>query len=67
MIWLENKLNRLNFVKTVLEDLIHEQPIEEMKKDSARWDKIFHAIKAVEDVEMELQIAIKKELQNDDV
>ena len=62
MIWLENKLNKLNFVKTVLEDLIHEQPIEEMKKDPARWDKIFHAIKAVEDVEMELQIAIKKEL-----
>ena len=61
MIWLENKLNKLNFVKTVLEDLIHEQPIEEMKKDPARWDMIFHAIRAVEDVEMEL----KKELYNE--
>jgi len=55
MIWLENKLNKLNFVKTVLEDLIHEQPIEEMKKDPARWDMIFHAIRAVENVEMELK------------
>ena len=55
MIWLENKLNKLNFVKTVLEDLIHEQPLEEMKKDPARWDMIFHAIKAVENVEMELK------------
>jgi len=55
MIWLENKLNKLNFVKTVLEDLIHEQPLEEMKKDPARWDMIFHAIRAVENVEMELK------------
>ena len=55
MIWLENKINKLNFVKTVLEDLIHEQPIEEMKKDPARWDMIFHAIRAVENVEMELK------------
>ena len=55
MIWLENKLNKLNFVKTVLEDLIHEQPLEEMKKDPARWDMIFHAIQAVEDVEIELK------------
>tara|TARA_Y100001934_G_C11735303_1_gene487735 strand:+ start:180 stop:380 length:201 start_codon:yes stop_codon:yes gene_type:complete len=66
MIWLENKINKLNFVKTVLENLIHEQPIEEMKKDPARWDMIFHAIKAVEDIEtME-----KKELEmfnNEDV
>ena len=55
MIWLENKLNKLNFVKTVLEDLIHEQPLEEMKKDPARWDMIFHAIRAVENLEMELK------------
>ena len=52
MIWLENKLNKLNFVKTVLADLIKEVHI---KKDAARWDMIFHAIQAVEDVEMELK------------
>tara|TARA_B100000686_G_C16421622_1_gene777456 strand:- start:54 stop:236 length:183 start_codon:yes stop_codon:yes gene_type:complete len=55
MIWLENKTNKLTFVKTVLENLIHEQPLEEMKKDPARWEMIFEAIKSVEDVEMELK------------
>ena len=57
MIWLENKLNKLNFVKTVLEDLtlMDRKTIEEMKKDPARWDMIFHAIRAVENVEMELK------------
>ena len=55
MIWLENKTNKLTFVKTVLENLINEQPLEEMKKDPARWEMIFEAIKSVEDVEMELK------------
>tara|TARA_B100001750_G_C15429083_1_gene557179 strand:- start:539 stop:712 length:174 start_codon:yes stop_codon:yes gene_type:complete len=52
MIWTENKLNKLNFVKTVLADLIKEVHI---KKDAARWDMIYHTIKAVEEVEMELK------------
>ena len=34
---------------------VKDMPIEEMKKDPARWDMIFHAIRAIEDVEMELK------------
>ena len=52
---ISTKFHKLNFVKTVLEDLINEQPLEERKKDVARWDMIWHAIQAVEDVEMELK------------
>ena len=49
---LKNKTNKLNFVKMVLEDLLKEVPA---KKDVARWDMIYHTIKAVEQVEMELK------------
>jgi hypothetical protein len=49
---LKNKMNKLNFVKMVLEDLLKEVPA---KKDVARWDMIYHTIKAVEQVEMELK------------
>ncbi len=52
---ISTKFHKLNFVKTVLEDLINEQPLEERKKDVARWDMIWHAIQAVENVEMELK------------
>ena len=52
---ISTKFHKLNFVKTVLEDLINEQPLEERKKDVARWDMIWHEIQAVENVEMELK------------
>ena len=52
---ISTKFHKLNFVKTVLEDLINEQTLEERKKDVARWDMIWHAIQAVENVEMELK------------